>query len=321
MIERLQVVDAFADAHEAHRQPRGGGDGHQHPGLRGAVQLGHRKAGDADRLVELGHLGEGVLADAGIEHQQHFVGGSGVQAAHHALDLAQFVHQAGLGLQAAGRVRQHDVDAPRLGGGDRVEDHRGAVGALALGHHRHVVALPPLLQLLHRGGAEGVAGGEQHARVFLAQTVRELADERRLAGAVDADHQHYMGPLRADVEGHGHGFEDRREFRCKRTVQSLGVGEFAPRHAVLEGFHHALGGGDSDIGGQQAGFQILEDVVVDGALAKQQVADAGAQALPRLAERGVQAPPEGQPCLGLRALVRRLRSPLLPALPHDCAPP
>ncbi len=43
------------------------------------------------------------------------------------------------------------------------------------------------LELLLRGGAKGVSGAEHDRAPMLAQAVRELADRRRLAGAVDAD--------------------------------------------------------------------------------------------------------------------------------------
>ena len=41
------------------------------PPLRGAVELGHDDAGDADHVAEGLGLGVRVLADRGVEHQQH----------------------------------------------------------------------------------------------------------------------------------------------------------------------------------------------------------------------------------------------------------
>ena len=54
---------------------------------------------------------------------------------------------------------------------------------------RRADPVAPDLQLLDRGGAEGVAGGEENAIILLLQPVAELADRGRLARAVDADHE------------------------------------------------------------------------------------------------------------------------------------
>lgn len=83
-----------------------------------------------------------------------------VQLADHPAHLLQLLHQVVLGMQASGGIGDQHVDAAGLGGLHRVEDHRGGVGAGVLGDHRDAVALAPDLQLLHGGGAEGVAGGQ-----------------------------------------------------------------------------------------------------------------------------------------------------------------
>jgi hypothetical protein len=51
---------------------------------------------------------------------------------------------------------------PGLGGLNGVVDHRSGIGAAVLSDHRDPVALAPDLQLLDGGGAEGVAGRQQH---------------------------------------------------------------------------------------------------------------------------------------------------------------
>ncbi len=72
---------------------------------------------------------------------------------------------------------------------DAVEDDPGGVAAFLAGDDRRADAVAPDLQLLDRGGAEGVAGGKQDAIILLLEPMAELADRGRLAGAVDADHQ------------------------------------------------------------------------------------------------------------------------------------
>ena len=64
----------------------------------------------------------------------------------------------------------------------------------------HAGALGPALELLDRGGAERVGGADQDLLAErLAQVPGELADRRRLAGAVDADDEDH-GRVGAEVD-------------------------------------------------------------------------------------------------------------------------
>ena len=75
-----------------------------------------------------------------------------------------------------------------------VEDDRGRLRAGLLGDDRHAdCARPTLRSCSRRRRAKGVAGGEHDAAAFGKQPVRQLADGRRLAGAVDADDQDHIG--------------------------------------------------------------------------------------------------------------------------------
>ena len=75
---------------------------------------------------------------------------------------------------------------------DAVEDDPGRIAAFLAGDDRRADAVSPDLQLLDRGGAEGVAGGEEDAVILFLQPVGELADRRRLARAVDADDEDHV---------------------------------------------------------------------------------------------------------------------------------
>jgi hypothetical protein len=113
------------------------------------------------RVVEGLHLRQRVLAGVAVDDQQHFVRRAVHALADHALDLLQLFHQVQLGRQAAGGIDHDHVHAARLARLHRVEGDRGRV-ARFLRNHGDVVALAPDHQLLARGGAEGVAGGQQH---------------------------------------------------------------------------------------------------------------------------------------------------------------
>ena len=137
-----------------------------------------------------------VLAAVAVDDEQHLVRRTGLRLADRALDLAELLHQVRLRREAPRRVGDDDVGAARLAGDDRVEGDAGRVAALLrddldlrsirlAGPHR------PCHELLARRGAECVGGGQQHLAVGVHQVARQLADGRRLAGAVDAaDHHH-----------------------------------------------------------------------------------------------------------------------------------
>ena len=66
-------VEAFAGADELDRHTQLFRNRKDDAALRGAVELGHDQARDADGLVELLRLRERVLALARVEHEQHLV--------------------------------------------------------------------------------------------------------------------------------------------------------------------------------------------------------------------------------------------------------
>ena len=160
------------------------------------------------RLAEHLDLGKGILAGRRVEDEEDIVRRFGVEAAEDAADLGQFVHQVGFVLQPPGGVDDQHVLAGRGRLLDAVEHDPGGIAAFLAGDDRRADAVAPDLQLLDRGGAEGVAGGEQHAIILLLQPMAELADGGRLARAVDADHQDHVRTREArDFQWLG----DRRE--------------------------------------------------------------------------------------------------------------
>ena len=194
--ERRQIVDALADADEVHRHGELRRDRDENAAARGAVELGHGEAGDAHGLAEDIDLRQRILADGGVEHQQHRMRRRRIDLLHHANDLVQLVHQLGAVLQAAGGVDEQHVDAAFLRRAQRVEDETGGVAAGFPRDESRAGALAPDLELVDGGGAEGVAGRQHHGAAFGAELGRELADGRGLAGAVDPDDEDDEGLLR-----------------------------------------------------------------------------------------------------------------------------
>ncbi len=219
-----------------------------------------------------------------------------VQLADHPAHLLQLLHQVVLGMQASGGIGDQHVDAAGLGGLHRVEDHRGGVGAGVLGDHRDAVALAPDLQLLHGGGAEGVAGGQHDLLALELQLLRQLADGGGLAHAVHPDHQDHIGLARdVDLQRLLHRAQQAGQLFLQRLVQRAAVGQLLARHALGQVLHDQGGGLDADVGGQQARLDVVEQVVVDFLATEEQAghafADAGAGLGQPLPEAGEEARP------------------------------
>ena len=174
----------------ADRQPQLARDREHDAALRGAVELGQHDARHAERFVEQARLLERILSLARVEHQQHFVRRALVDAAHHALHLLQFVHQVRLRVQATCGVGQQHVDAPRaaLPAARRRRPQRDRRRWLA---RSPVTSLrSPQICSCSTAAARNVSpAASMTFRPCCFELPRELADRRRLAGAVDADDQ------------------------------------------------------------------------------------------------------------------------------------
>ncbi len=160
--------------------------------------------------------------------------------------------------------------------------------AVVLRDDRHVVALAPGFKLLAGGGAEGVAGGEQHALALILEILGQLADRGRFAGAIDAgDHDHER-LVTADIE--------RLFERLQRFKKDIGEGLLDPLRRIdlvaPRGFsqlgEQVTGRLDPDIAGQQQGFQFLQQLVVDLA-AREDVLELAAPLRPGLGQALEQA--------------------------------
>ena len=106
-----------------------------------------------------------------------------------ALELAcgDLAHLGAVRVQAAGRVGDDDVDAAGLGRGDRVEDDRAGVAAGRALDDLDAGSARPRVASCSIAAAPGSVGRrDQHRQAqLLAQVPGELADRRRLAGAVE----------------------------------------------------------------------------------------------------------------------------------------
>ena len=134
-----------------------------------------------------------------------------IKALEHPHHLSKLIHQVALVMEPSRRIRQHHVRPPGAGGGHRVKEHGRAIGALPLGDHRYVGAGAPLLELLHRRGAKGIAGGQEGTVPGRLEALGQLADGGGFTHAIDSDHKNHIGLGGREGKGYVARAEDFRE--------------------------------------------------------------------------------------------------------------
>ena len=204
----------------------------------------------------------------------------------HPAHLGDLLHQMELGGQAAGRVGEYDIDPARARRGNGVEDHRRGIAAL-LCHHGDVVALTPAHQLLARGGAEGVAGRQQHALAVGLEVLCQLADRGGLARAIDPRDHDDEGRVGGHLERPLEWRDDGMQAVGERALELIGGLETLALPARTQAVDQVGGGLDPAIGHQQGGFQLFEEVFVDPAAAEQ-AGEAAAELLARTRQAGLE---------------------------------
>ena len=106
-------------------------------------------------------------------------------------DLAELVHQIGLGVETTGCIDDHHIRTAGLRGGDRVEGDRARVGPLVRTDQIGTRPVSPGRKLLGSGRAVGVGGTQQDGQTELVLEVPgDLANRSCLARAVYPGHEH-----------------------------------------------------------------------------------------------------------------------------------
>ena len=143
-----------------------------------------------------------------------------------------------------------------LGGLQGVEQHRAGIGALMLADDVHTGTVRPDLQLVGGGGAERIAGAQQHLLALRLEAGGQLADGRGLAHAVDADEQQ---------DGRRGGHVQRRvahgqilgQNLTQRVFHLIGSGEPAIISAAAQLLYGARGHGGAHIAQDQVFLQLV----------------------------------------------------------------
>src|SRR5690606_13099896 len=82
---------------------------------------------------------------------------------------------------------------------------------------------------------------------------------------------------RIDLQRPGDRLQHGDQCRTQGGEQGAGVGELARLHALAQAFDQGGGGGDPDVGGQQRGLDLVQQVVVELGIAREQAAEAAGE--------------------------------------------
>ena len=235
------------------------------PPLADAVELGQHGAGDLDRLAELLRLADAVLAGGRVDHDQGLVRRPGELLGITRRTFASSSIRLPLVCRRPA-VSQMTTSAPRaFAARDRVEGDRAGVAALGPLDDLAAGALGPLGELLDRGGAVGVGRGDDHVEAqLLLQVPGDLADRRRLAGAVDADdHQHRRALAAGRSAPRPSGEAVSASSSISRSRSASPPPTLAGLDLVLEPAHDRGRGRRPDVGEDQRLLELLPGLLVD----------------------------------------------------------
>ena len=114
----------------------------------------------------------------------------------HAPHLLELGHEVRLRMEPAGGVDDRHVASSSPSRLDRIECDRRGISTARRADEVRAGALGPDLELLLGGCAKRVRRADEHRAPVLVELARELADRRRLPGAVDAHDEDHAGPRR-----------------------------------------------------------------------------------------------------------------------------
>src|SRR5205814_5706540 len=102
-IKTFEGVVFFAEPDKLYRRAADFADGKRSAAAGIAVQLGQNDSGETETFVKFSGGADGVLTDHGVRDEKNFAG------LQFFFQIAEFIHQIVVDVQAAGSVHDHDV--------------------------------------------------------------------------------------------------------------------------------------------------------------------------------------------------------------------
>ena len=206
------------------------------------------------------------MARRGVNHKhdrnRHGTGGHiGGALTGHIDHLGELAHELRARVQTAGGIDEHQVTAALIGLVEHVIAHARRIGAAVTLDNRYAGTLPPHIELLDGGGAEGVGRTDHHVLAAGSHGARDLTDRRGLAGTVNAHKQHAARRIGKRISLDGH----------KVLLKLLGQGTAKLRSGLEvllgRGIAQVIGDLDSDLGAHvthdEGVLQVLPKILVD----------------------------------------------------------
>ena len=254
-VERAEIVDPLPYPDELDGEPELDGDRDRNATSGAAVELRERDASDADGFAEQPRLLETVLASGRVHDEQRFVRRAVDPTLDDAPHLLELGHEVRSACAAGPLCRRSTTSRPRARAASTASNATAAGSAPRGAPTKSAPERAgPDLQLLLRGRAERVGRAHEHRAAMLGELARELADRRRLPGAVDADDQDHA---RLAVERERRRLaEERLDLLDERLLQVAG-------HAArLESADELCGRRHADVAGDQRLLEPLPRIVV-----------------------------------------------------------
>jgi hypothetical protein len=174
-----------------------------------------------------------------------------------------------------------------------VEEHRAGVAAATLADHFRAGALAPDFKLLDGRRAKRIGRAQQHRAPFIVEPLGQLADGGGLARAIHSHHQDHRGRL-----GHARrrplaGLEDFEQLLADQALQPGRVAQLAPCDALPDALQDFVRGTHPDIGRDERGFQLVEQLRIDLFLSLEGVFERGNQPRARFLHAALQPLQQG----------------------------
>ena len=186
-------------------------------------------------------------------------------------------------MEAAGGVDDERVDVARGGRLQRVEHDGGGIRAGRLANDVHADPRSPRLELLDRRGPKRVGGCQQHLLAVAAQLRGQLRAGRRLARAVDAEHQDDGRPM-VEIEGLGRRCQHFGEKSAEERSELLGSRHRAEHDLLARAVDEVGGERGAQIGRDQRLLQLRVERFVDRTIGLENGLELGAEELSRAPE-------------------------------------
>src|SRR5713101_743802 len=184
-IETFEGIVFFAESDKLYRRTADFADGERCSAACVAIEFGENDAGESEALVKFSGGAYRVLSDHGVSDKENFAG------LQFFFQIAEFVHQVVVNVQAAGGVHDNDITGGKFRFLDGAANNFQWLVGSGARPETYADGFCNLRELFPRGGTVDVCGNDDRTVAMLRQPSCKFASGGRFAGALQADnHPH-----------------------------------------------------------------------------------------------------------------------------------